>query len=124
MIPPTKPPLVFHVGDTVVWRSINMTYLKRVPVIKVGRSLVYIKGDKTGFRMDDGQRNDEFHHERIVPEAVYNWEVDLAAAVDVLRRNKVSSYGVEPAVIFVIANALREYEKEVMNDGIQSLLQL
>ncbi len=75
-----RPLLTFAVGDEVVWSSVNHKGTKRLTVEKVGRKLVYVKGDRCPYRISDGSKNDGYAHENIRSLAVAEWDESVGGA--------------------------------------------
>ena len=75
-----RPPLRFAVGDEVVWSSVNFKGTKRCVVERVGRKLVYIKGERHPYRIKDGIKSDGYGHEAIRSLAAYEYDKKRDAA--------------------------------------------
>lgn len=107
-----RPKLVFRVGDEVVWSSVNHRGVKRYRVRQVGRSLVYIDGDRAPYRMSDGARHDRYGHERISPLDVWAWDESVGAARNYFAKKGFDgTWRVDDAWITHAATLLREDEE-------------
>ena len=107
----SRPPLVFKPGDEVVWSSVNFKGTKRMTVEKVGRSLVYVKGERYPYRVSDGSKNDAYRHEAIRPVTVWEWDQSVLSAATYFSTHGLrSDYGAIPEWLLWAADVLRAAE--------------
>lgn len=105
------PALVFKPGDEVVWSSVNFKGTKRMTVEKVGRSLVYVKGERYPYRISDGFKNDAFRHEAIRPVTVWEWDQRVLSAEQYFSAHGLrAGYSVVPEWLLWAADVLRGAE--------------
>lgn len=85
----------YRVGQEVYVRDVNGRGrpVRKTPLVKVGRKLVYIEefGRPLAYRIEDGQRNDNYGHSWLQTEEEYVEERRRTEAVDRLR-----DLGLEP----------------------------
>ena len=105
----------FNVGDEVVWSSRNANGTRRYVVEKVGRTLVYLKGDRKPYRIADGARHDGYGHAHIRTLAQYEADETFGAALAYFRTYGLSFDGWrgDKSRLLWAHKTLAEAEKEV-----------